>query len=44
MVPELEYQKAPQENLQTWHRLNKFFLYGVIFIAILLALLVQLVP
>ena len=44
MTPELQYRKAPEEHLRTWERLTKLFFVSVVGIAILLALLVQLVP
>lgn len=44
MVPELEYRKAPEEHLRTWERITRLFLISTVSIAILLALLVQLVP
>lgn len=35
----LEYQDAPRENLETWHRLTKFMMFGTIAIAIFLLIL-----
>ena len=35
----LAYENAPQENLQTWHRLTKLLGYGSLATAILLLIL-----
>lgn len=39
MEQEMQHRRAPQENLDTWDRVTKLFLYGCIAIAILLSMM-----
>ena len=41
MEPEMQHLQAPQENLDTWNRVTKLFLYSCIAIAILLSLMAE---
>lgn len=39
MEPEMQYLRAPQENLQTWSRITKLFIYSSVTIAVVLLLM-----
>ena len=39
MEPEMQHLQAPRENLDTWDRVTKLFLYSCIAITVLLALM-----
>lgn len=39
MEPDMQYLRAPQENLQTWNRVTRLFWVSIIAIAVLLAFL-----
>jgi len=39
MEQEMQHLRAPRENLDTWNRVTKLFLYSSIAIAILLSLM-----